>query len=106
MPWAPASSAVRAARTMLGMPSARVLRSVAILFRFTLSFVMRPRLELLEIAQQLPRVQHLIAEVMVDERAHERLRLLLRDRARVVAGLHVEERLAEQFYPVSLTLLA
>src|SRR5688572_30592878 len=104
MPCAPASSAVRAARTTLGMPSSRVLRSVAILFRFTLSFVTRPpspRLELLEIAQQLSRVQHLIAEMMVDERAHERLRLLLRDCARVVPALHVEERLAEQFYAVS-----
>ena len=47
-------------------------------------------------------MQHLVAEIVVYQSTHERFALLLRRCARVVAGLHVEERLAEQFYPVSL----
>src|SRR5574340_481553 len=110
MPCAPASRTMAAARITLGMPSVRELRSKATLLRLTLSLVMRQgaterswlpgRSQLLEIAQQRPCVQNLIAEVMIDQHAHQGLALLLRGGAGVVVRLHIDQRLTRQFYLV------
>ena len=52
-------------------------------------------LKSVQVAQQLTRVQFLLAQIVIDQSAHERLALLLRHGARVVVRLHVEQSLAE-----------
>src|SRR6267378_4191906 len=93
IPWAPALSAMRAAWTTLGMPMLRVLRSSATLLRFTLKRVIRTNTSQCEqIPEDLAALQRLVIEPMTDERAHQRLRLLLGLGIGVVVARHVEER--------------
>src|SRR5882672_432837 len=84
---------MRAAWTTLGMPMLRVLRSSATLLRFTLKTVMRTNASQREqIPEDLAALQRLVIEPMIDERAHQRLRLLLGLRIAVVVARHVQER--------------
>src|SRR6266581_9544330 len=84
---------MRAAWTTLGMPMARVLRSNATLLRFTLKKVMRTNASQREqIPEDLAALQRLVIESMIDERAHQRLRLLLGLWIGVVVARHVEKR--------------
>src|SRR6266446_6746378 len=93
IPRAPAPSAMRAAWTTLGMPMVRVLRSNATLLRFTLKKVMRTNASQREqISEDLAALQRLVIESMIDERAHQRLRLLLCLGIGIVVSRHVEER--------------
>src|SRR5256885_3450336 len=92
IPSAPAPSAMRAAWTTLGMPMLRVLRSSATLLRFTLRTVMRTNASQCEqIPEDLAAFQRLVIEPVIDERAHQRLRLLLGLRIGVVVARHLEE---------------
>src|SRR5882762_5410177 len=93
IPWAPAPRAMRAAWTTLGMPMVRVLRSSATLFRLTLKRVMRTNASQREqIPEDLAAFQRLVLEAMIDERAHQCLRLLLSLGIGIVVARHVEER--------------
>src|SRR5437879_8394766 len=84
---------MRAAWTTLGMPMLRVLRSSATLLRFTLKEVMRTNASQREqIPEDLAALQRLVIEPVIDERAHQRLRLLLGLGIGVVVAGHVEER--------------
>src|SRR5437660_12405919 len=84
---------MRAAWTTLGMPMLRVLRSSATLLRFTLKEVMRTNASQREqIPEDLAALQLLVIEPVIDERAHQRLRLLLGLGIGVVVARHVEER--------------
>src|SRR5437899_1020285 len=86
---------MRAAWTTLGMPMLRVLRSSATLLRFTLKEVMRTNASQREqIPEDLAALQRLVIEPVIDERAHQRLRLLLGLGIGVVVARHVEERAA------------
>src|SRR5439155_13086856 len=79
----------------LGMPMLRVLRSSATLLRFTLKEVMRTNASQREqIPEDLAALQRLVIEPVIDERAHQRLRLLLGLGIGVVVARHVEERAA------------
>src|ERR1041384_4549212 len=80
IPWAPASIAIRAHPVTLGIPSARELRSSAILLRFTLSRVMagsplydigiapfcRDRLSVLDVAVERDRVAQLAQQIFFE----------------------------------------
>src|SRR5256885_6844038 len=93
IPRAPAPSAMRAASTTLGMPILRVLRSSATLLRFTLRTVMETYASQREqVPEDLPALQRLVIEPVIDEGAHQRLRLLLGLGIGVVVAGHVEER--------------
>src|SRR5438105_6960681 len=93
IPWAPASSATRAAWTTLGMPRVRVLRSKATLLRLALKRVMRVAASQREqIPEDLAAFQRLVIEAMIDERAHQRLGLLLGLGVGIVVARHVEKR--------------
>src|SRR5690349_1188433 len=95
IPLAPASSAMRAARTTLGIPIVRVLRSKAILLRLTLRNVTAATLSQREqIPEDLAAPERLIVEAVIDEGAHQDLGLLLRRRIGVIVASHVEERSA------------
>src|SRR2546429_6596163 len=84
---------MRAAWTTLGMPMVRVLRSNATLLRFALKRVMRTSASKREqIPEDLAAFQRLVVESMIDERAHQRLRLLLSLRIGIVVARHVEKR--------------
>src|SRR5713101_5339345 len=84
---------MRAAWTTLGMPMVRVLRSNATLLRFTLKKVMRTNASQREqISEDLAALQRLVIESMIDERAHQRLRLLLSLWIGIVVARHVEKR--------------
>src|SRR5882762_9494460 len=84
---------MRAAWTTLGMPMLRVLRSSATLLRFTLKRVIRTNTSQCEqIPEDLAALQRLVIEPMTDERAHQRLRLLLGLGIGIVVARHVEER--------------
>src|SRR5213083_1997403 len=84
---------MRAAWTTLGMPMVRVLRSNATLLRFALKRVMRTNASQREqIPEDLAAFQRLIVESMIDERAHQRLRLLLSLWIGIVVARHVEKR--------------
>src|SRR5690606_31835855 len=100
MPCAPASMQMRAQRVTLGMPIVRVLRSSATLLRLTLSRVMEGPLErvskLLQLDQQLARVERALIEVLPDQPAHELLALGRGERIAEIAARHVEQRLAAQ----------
>src|SRR5947209_3550426 len=86
---------MRAAWTTLGIPMVRVLRSNATLLRFTLKKVMRTNASQREqIPEDLAALQRLVIESMIDERAHQRLRLLLCLGIGIVVSRHVEERAA------------
>src|SRR5712691_5702074 len=93
IPRAPASSAMRAAWTTLGTPRVRVLRSNATLLRFALKRVMRMNASQREqVPEDLAAFQRLVIEPMIDERAHQRLRLLLSLWIGIVVARHVEKR--------------
>src|SRR5207302_8250671 len=84
---------MRAAWTTLGMPMRRVLRSSATLLRFTLKRVTRASASQREqIPEDLAALQRLVIESMVDECAHQRLRLLLGLGIGIVVARHVEAR--------------
>src|SRR5437773_3477531 len=84
---------MRAAWTTLGMPMVRVLRSNATLLRFALKRAMRTNASQREqIPEDLAAFQRLIVESMIDERAHQRLRLLLSLWIGIVVARHVEKR--------------
>src|SRR5438445_8367945 len=84
---------MRAAWTTLGIPMVRVLRSNATLLRFTLKRVTRASASQREqIPEDLAALQRLVIESMIDERAHQRLRLLLGLGIGIVVARHVEER--------------
>src|ERR1700704_4369204 len=92
IPWAPAPSARRAAWTTLGMPRVRVLRSNAILLRLALKSVMRMAAsEREQIPEDLAAFERLVVEAVIDERAHQRLGLLLSLGIGVVVASHVEQ---------------
>src|SRR5580765_6793222 len=87
MPFAPASSANVAARSTLGMPSSRVLRSSATLLTLTESAVvprwasepvarsgfMPSNLQALQVDHDLARAQHARPELLLDQRAQRQL---------------------------------
>src|SRR5712691_330442 len=93
-PCAPASSTRCAARSTLGIPIVRVLRSSATLLRLALSSVIRFSLERQQIPEDLPAPERLVFQAVVDESAHERLRLLLRLGIGIVVARHIEKRAA------------
>src|SRR5688500_12499137 len=73
MPSAPASSAIRAACSTLGIPLLRVFRISATLFRLTLSAVMAVALQLPKVLQDAPCVQRLAIEVIANNLSQQRL---------------------------------
>src|SRR5205814_2449713 len=86
---------MRAAWTTLGTPMRRVLRSSATLLRFTLKRVTRASASQREqIPEDLAALQRLVIEAMIDERAHQGLRLRLGLGIGIGVAPHVEERSA------------
>src|SRR5258706_10923234 len=74
------------------MPSVRVLRSNAILLRLALRRVMRMAgSEREQIPEDLAAFERLVIEAVIDERAHQRLGLLLSLGIGVVVASHVEQ---------------
>src|SRR5258708_8639667 len=74
------------------MPRVRVLRSNAILLRLALKRVMRIAVsEREQIPEDLAAFERLVIEAGIDERAHQRLGLLLSQRVGVVVASHVEQ---------------
>src|SRR5258708_20029747 len=74
------------------MPRVRVLRSNAILLRLALKRVMRIAVsEREQIPEDLAAFERLVIEAVIDERAHQRLGLLLSQRIGVVVASHVEQ---------------
>src|SRR5260370_41192769 len=84
---------MRAGWTTRVMTMLRVLCSNATLLRFTLKRVMRTNASQRgQIPEDLAALQRLVIESMIDERAHQRLRLLLGLGIAIVVARHVEER--------------
>src|SRR5258708_20616531 len=84
---------MRAAWTTFGMPMVRVLRSNATLLRFALRRVIRMSAsQREEVREGLGGFQGVVIESMIDERADQRLRLLLSLWIGVVVARHVEKR--------------
>jgi len=74
------------------MPRVRVLRSNAILLRLALKNVMRMAVsEREQIPEDLAALERLVIEAVIDERAHQRLGLLLSLGIGVVVASHVEQ---------------
>src|SRR5438132_11356633 len=73
------------------MPMVRVLRSNATLLRLALKRVMRMTASQREqIPEDLAALQRLVLEAMIDERAHQCLRLLLSLGIGIVVARHVD----------------
>src|SRR5882672_3603284 len=101
MPSAPASSAIRARCSTLGMPIVRVLRRSATLLRLTLSEVMvrkigQQRSKLTQIVQDAARVQRLAVEMVANQMAQNELRVVRHHWRRKIAARNCKRGAATQ----------